>query len=228
MKLGVLLLALAVAPALAGAGGAGDARGATYGQHGMALFGGSDGLYAAHLPMFHAPHNYQVLLQIRLADKAQDAALRRRLGGGAVLWTLAPEKFEIERLAPAAARPLHGFRGELVLGHFEQGGKTEYSGVQVVIEKVLLYRQLSPQLASSASARYLQAGSGTQRFWVKQLDSRPDFDHIVAVTVAPGTPVTPVTLAKDRLAAPPASVLERSLPGARVRGTVYYGTDDLR
>ena len=70
MKKLYVLIALAIAAGMAGAANATD------GVHGMALFGGKDGRYAAHLPMFHAPHDYQVLLPIRLADKAKDAAPR--------------------------------------------------------------------------------------------------------------------------------------------------------
>jgi len=67
--------------------GASSAAPLTWGEHGMALFGGKAGLYASHLPMFHAPHDYQVLLQIHIADPKVDAALRRRLDGKTALWT---------------------------------------------------------------------------------------------------------------------------------------------
>lgn len=49
------------------------------GGHGMAVFGGREGLYASHLPMFHAPHDTQLLLRFHLADAAADRALRERL-----------------------------------------------------------------------------------------------------------------------------------------------------
>jgi hypothetical protein len=81
---------------LAGSAAAADV---TYGEHGMALFGGKEGLYASHLPMFHAPHDYQVVLQVHVADPATDAALRKRLDGKTALWTIAPK---IRALAPGA------------------------------------------------------------------------------------------------------------------------------
>ena len=40
------------------------------GGHGMAVFGGRVGLYASHLPMFHTPHDSQIVLRFRLADTA--------------------------------------------------------------------------------------------------------------------------------------------------------------
>lgn len=222
MKRLIALLVMLMSAGLAAAAGP------TYGEHGMALFGGKDGLYAAHLPMFHAPHDYQVVLRLRLADPAQDRALRERLDGKSALWTLAPEKFELDRLAPGAADPLDSFKADLVLGHFEQGGKTQYAGAGVIVEQVLLYRQLSKQAARSATARYIQLGTGAQRFLVKQIDSRPDFDHIVAIRAPRTAPTQAITVAKHALDEPAARELQQAMPGAKVIGTVYFSTADLK
>jgi len=204
------------------------AANATHGMHGMALFGGTQGLYASHLPMFHAPHDYQVVLKIRLADQAQDKALRARLNGKTALWTLAPEKFEIDRFAPGAANPLAGFKADLVLGHFEQGGATQYAGAGIIVEQVLLYRQLSAAAAQAPTARYIQLGTARQRYLVKEVDSRPDFDHIVAITAARKASTGPVSIARQALEQSSAALLQRALPGAKVIGTVYFSTEDLK
>jgi hypothetical protein len=201
---------------------------ATFGQHGMALFGGKDALYASHLPMYHAPHDYQVVMRVHLADAAQDAALRKRLDGKSALWTIAPDKFELDRLAPGAANPLRQFKADIVLGHFEQGGKTQYAGAEVVVDQVLVYRKLMPQPIIRESARYLQVGSGARRFLVKEIDSRPDFDHIVAISAKADTPAAPFSVRKQALSEPKAATLAEALPGARVLGTVYFYTDDLK
>lgn len=193
------------------------AENASYGGHGMILFGGKDGLYASHLPMFHAPHDYQVVLQLHLADQVLDTALRERLDGKSALWTMDPEKFELDRFAPGSAHPLHSFTADLVFGHFEQGGKTEFSHAAVVVDKVLLFRQLNPQVHASATAHYLPVG----RFLVKQIDSRPDFDHIVALNRAAPSPVD---LPKRGLQ-DPTPALAKSAP---VLGTIYYSIEDLR
>jgi len=220
-----LLLAAAMLPLISA-----HAAGVTYGTHGMALFGGREGLYASHLPMFHPPHDFQVLLRVRLADAKLDAELRRRLDGRTALWTIDPEKFELDRLAPGAAAPLRAFRATLVQGHFEQGGKPQYKDVGVVVDEVLLFRRLAPQTLENASARYLQVGAGRQRFLVKTIDSRPDFDHIVAYRAAPGADTASVTVAKVALQQPSARELATALevPVAAIGGTVYFYTDDLR
>jgi hypothetical protein len=193
----------------------------TYAEHGMTLFGGKDGLYASHLPMFHAPHDYQVVLQIRLADPARDRALRERLDGKTTLWTIAPEKFEIDRLAPGAGNPLKEFKADMVLGHFEQGGKVQMAGVTAIVDKVLLYRQLSPEMHQAKALRYLPVG---RHFLVKEIDSRPDFDHIVLTR---GKVDSPVSLARNGVMQPMQQAMAKA-SGAKVIGTIYFYTDDLR
>src|SRR5437868_10234533 len=90
---------------------------ASYGLHGMLLFGGADGLYASHLPMFHAPHDRQVVFALRIAEPAIERRLRWDIGARPRVWTLVPEKFELNRLAPDAADPLHSFKADVVEGH---------------------------------------------------------------------------------------------------------------
>ncbi|TFW21688.1 hypothetical protein [Duganella callida] len=211
------------------AGGAGAAD-VTYGEHGMALFGGKEALYASHLPMFHAPHDYQVILRVHVADPATDAELRKRLDGKTALWTIAPEKFELSRLAPRSAVPLRQFRADLVQGHFEQGGKTQYAASTIVVDKVLLFHKLSPERRVSDSDTYLQIGAGSQRYLVKQIDSRPDYDHIVAYRASADAPTASVTINKYGMRQPDKAELAAALhiQAQAIRGTVYFYTDDLK
>ncbi|THC45300.1 hypothetical protein [Massilia sp. Mn16-1_5] len=193
------------------------AREPSHGVHGMVLFGGSEGLYASHLPLFHAPHDNQVVLKVRFADPALERAMRTRLDGKTALWTLEPEAFALHRLAPDSARPLENFRANVVEGHFEREGVTRERDAALVVEKVLLYRTLSPQPAVQTVARYLPVG----RFLVKLVDSRPDFEHIVLL----GRPAAgPVEVAKQGVEAD-LPALARQVPAT---GTVYYETADLR
>lgn len=202
----------------------------TYGTHGMALFGGQEGLYASHLPMFHAPHDYQVILQIHLADPAVDAALRKRLDGKDALWTIDPEKFELSALAPDAKAPRKDFRADIVQGHFERGGSTQYQGAKVVIDKVLLFRQLDDQAREATLSRYMQVGSGKQRFLVKEINTRPDFDHIVAYRAEPGAPTKSFQVRKWGMQAAGNDALAMGLKTniAAIGGTIYFETEDLK
>jgi hypothetical protein len=190
---------------------------ASHGVHGMVLFGGQGGLYASHLPLFHAPHDAQVVLQLRFKDPQLDRAMRARLDGKTALWTLEPESFALRRLAPDTDTPLRGFKATVVEGHFERDGTPRVQGAELVVERVVLYRPLSPQPAVQALARYVPVGP----FLVKLVDSRPDFDHIVLLERAAGAPVA---VAKHGVEENLAD-LARQAP---VAGTVYYETADLR
>ena len=189
----------------------------SHGVHGMVLFGDRDGLYASHLPMLHTPHDNQVVLKLHFKDPEREREMRARLDGKTALWTLEPERFALHRLAPGAATPLTEFKASIVEGHFERDGTTRQREAELVVEKVVLYRTLSPQSVVQTVARYAPVG----RFLVKLIDSRPDFDHIVLLERA-------ATAAVEV----PKQGVEENLPAlanrAPVAGTVYYDSADLR
>ncbi len=200
---------------------------ASWGLHGMLLFGGADGLFASHLPMFHAPHDYHVVIALQLASPAIESAMRARLAGTPALWTLVPEKFELARLAPGAANPLVTFKADIVEGHFERGGKTIYPGVFVRVIRTERYVQLDPHARTGATAHYLPIGQGRTWFLVKEVDARPDFDHVLMLTTshAPAAVDIPV----HGIARPADSAIEALLASpSRLAGTVYYDTEDLQ
>ncbi|MES2950019.1 MAG: hypothetical protein V4858_15870 [Pseudomonadota bacterium] len=214
-----------------------------YGSHGMAVFGGRDGLYASHLPMFHAPHDAQVLLRFHLADAATDARLRAQLAQKPELWTLDPESFDLHRLQTGHADPLKQFGARFVQGHFERGGKERFAGQTVVVDEVLLFKRLElPAAVSSAPARsagrYLLLGTGREYFAVKEIDRRPDFDAIVAMLPlaaadAAAPAVKQFTVATVDLKAPTRRALQAAVK-AQVGGplqvgkTLYFETEDLK
>ena len=135
------------------------------GTHGMILFGGNDGLYGYHLAMFHAPHDRQVLIRLSAQDPALDALLR----------------FDLERLAPAAPDPLGGFKADVVHGHFERGGRTIHANVALRVERVVAFRPLAAEATKAKWLHYDIIGEGDERFLVKRIEQRPDFDQIVSL-----------------------------------------------
>jgi hypothetical protein len=75
----------------------------------------------------------------------------------------------------------------------------------------------------------MQIGSGKQRYLVKQIDSRPDYDHI-AYRAARGAAHTDITVIKRGLSQPNAAELAAAPHAQRntIRGTIYFYTDDLK
>ncbi len=94
----------------------------------MVLFG-ADRLFASHLPLCGPPHDWQVLLELEIADPALRKAVRDALADGQPL-TLEPERFDLLRLGPGADAPLRTFQGQLYRGHFECGGALWQGGVE--------------------------------------------------------------------------------------------------
>lgn len=211
---------------------------AGYGAHGMAVFGGLDGLYASHLPMFHAPHDAQVVFRFHLNDAAADAALRHQLAAKPELWTLDPQAFDLHRLAPGHAQPLTEFAARFVQGHFERGGQERYPQQTVTVDQVLLFKRLADVAHIHSAGRYHVVGAGREFFAVKTIDRRPDFDVIVAMQPMPKSVALPTTLQyvslpTDNLQAPRPAALQQALhaQGAtmlRVGPTLYFETEDLK
>ncbi len=247
---GAMAAETAVPNTVASAAAQAVAKPAGYGSHGMAVFGGRDGLYASHLPMFHAPHDAQVLLRFHLADVAVDAKLRAQLARKPELWTLEPELFDLHRLGPAQADPLKQFSARFVQGHFERGGAERFAGQTVVVDEVLWFKRLDTKPAAVSTAvhsagHYLLVGKGREYFAVKEIDRRPDFDVIVAMKplrhpLADGiaqkltvNKLPQFELATDDLQPPSVGKMQAALAhqGAAVlqpAKTLYLETDDLK
>ncbi len=207
-----------------------------WGSHGMAVFGGQEGLYASHLPMFHAPHDTQVIFRFHLQDQTIDAQLRHALAQKPELWTLDPEEFDLLRLAPAHKEPLKQFTARFVQGHFERGGKERFIGQSVIIDEVIVFHRLSMTERKLTAGRYHVIGKGSERFLIKEIDRRPDFDLIVALkpssTRALDLPKM-ITIPSGKLEAPTAqnwqSALQKQVGSAFSLGnTLYFETEDLK
>jgi hypothetical protein len=159
--------------------------------HGMALFGEST-VYASHLPMFHAPHDYQVVLELALA---KDPRVDR-----AQLHTFAPAPFVLARAEQI------GFEMtiEVFRGHFERGG-TSLGTTTARVVRVLRFAPLVAATPRPMQPRFLVFGTASEAWAVHVITTKPDFDQIVRVTVPAGMSV-PRESAVGRSATEPLAV----------------------
>ena len=231
----VHLLLVASALLLAPAARA-QAPGSSMGEHGMLLFGGGDGLFLSHLPMFHRPHDTQVVLQVHLANRQHEDELRRELAARPAVWTIVPEHFELDRLAAKAKHPIRRFNADIVSGHFERGGKTVYTGDEVIVDRVVLDHRLAPTSGPGTTLKYrvVDAGPGVQEhFLVHWIATRPDADHVLRVMTPANTRLPKqVELARgDSLSAEPqaleAALHKTGAERAHVDQSIYLETGDL-
>src|SRR4051812_34539811 len=70
--------------------------------HGMLVFGGQAGTYASHLPMFHPPHDRQLVLKISLEEVPGSNTLKAyelARSQGKTLFTIEPQTMDLEAIA---------------------------------------------------------------------------------------------------------------------------------
>lgn len=156
---------------------------ATLGVHGMVLVGRGT-LYLSHLPMFMAPHDFQVILEVSLDDDAMGRLRDSRASGPTGIYTFRPEEFHITELVSpepgGSARTRFG--GDLVRGHFEKGGQEIAEGTTVTVVDIAYFRQLDFD-SKEAELTYVLFGKGDELFLAHRVTAAPDFDQVVSVHV---------------------------------------------
>lgn len=157
--------------------------------HGMLMVG--DGpIYLSHLPMFHAPHDYQVILEVTLLKEGADPTAtytQDRAVTGERLYTVVPEPFVLtEIFAPPGTPARTSFRARLVRGHFERGGQTFMSGVTIKVTRVIMAKKLESNAPALANLKYVVFGDSSQLFAAHLIQRMPDFDHVVAARIDSG------------------------------------------
>lgn len=183
-------------------GGKADGQHDPAAVHGMALFGESE-VFLSHLPMFHSPHDYQVLLR---AELATDFRVDR-----SELHTIAPRAFELA----LAKEPGFVMTVDIYRGHFERGG-TRLGRTTARITEVIAFEKLVPTTPRPAEPSYYLFGNADEAYLVHVITSRPDFDQIVRARV-------PETLDVST----PSTITLGSVEGIEFLDEKYFETDDL-
>ncbi len=145
------------------------------GTHGMVLFGAGPRLYLSHIPMFHRPHDVQLLLAVSL-EPQEAGAVPTDFSQGT--YTVEPERFDLDALASGK---LQRFRATVYQGNFEGGGTPVAREVTVKVEAVRYQRVLSDPAPALGAPRYLVLGEGTEVYLVHVLSHAPDFDQVLRV-----------------------------------------------
>ena len=149
-----------------------------FGLHGMLLFSDGNSLYASHLPMFHKPHDVQLILRFELKDSAKQKELVDALSIGNRYWTLAPEKFDLNLLAINSKDGIWYFKADLYKDHFERNGLLMFSEQTIVVKEVLLRNQLNPELPEQTIFNRLTPTDAKRQFFVRLIQGKPGIDQI--------------------------------------------------
>ena len=96
--------------------------------HGIVLFG-KEKLYASHLPMFHAPHDKQVVFTYEVDQTIKEQIV---LNQDNQYLTFVPAPFDLNKFVAAP----FAITGDIYLGHFEKEGVLLLSGVTLKNPKI--------------------------------------------------------------------------------------------
>ncbi len=143
------------------------------GFHGMLFFGVGDTFYISHLPMFHAPHDYQAIVEVRLSPEAKARYQAAQSSGR--LFTFSPGG---NFVLPRQITGLTPISGTLFNGHFERGG-TELVQTELQLVRVVFYKKLSLRPPANAPERQVIFGNGDEYFIAREVSRRPGVDEII-------------------------------------------------
>jgi len=152
--------------------------------HAMVMFGAGSSLFLSHIPMFEAPHNRQVLLEVSAPSLAG-----KSFSDGS--FTFQPDAFSLDALVSGDLKTI---RGTVFSGNFESGGKPIASNVELTVKSIPTAAPLDPSAPAANSLEYFVMGSGQEAFLVHRISSSPDFDQVLKVSLE-GSGLTPEELA---------------------------------
>lgn len=154
------------------------------GMHGMVMFTDGVDLYASHLPLYRAPHDYQLvyiietkyktaLVQRLTQAKQQDAPLFMQN-----MVTLLPAKFDLNKLIEGQSFTIET---QMFSGHFERGGKLWLKDENFKFVRQIYKRPLA-NLSSNPSAENWQlfnTAAKQEKLFIYNIQTSPSFDAII-------------------------------------------------
>ena len=167
-------------------------------QHNQLLLGDptTDSFYLYHLPLFMNqpqvhPHNFQVIVEARLAEPEHAAALSEdRAANPRILYSVEPDSFDQTLLAfdYPGHPPLPDLGAAIYRGHLERGGVSIFGvdaagdGVKVPLQldRVVHFREFAPDAGKGTGLHYVVFG---RSMLAHALTAPPDFDQVVRVKI---------------------------------------------
>ena len=194
--------------------------------HGMLLFGQSK-IYLSHLPMFHAPHDYQVIVEAELSATGKAAYLKSLSSSPEKVYTLVPEAFVL----PEMIKNPRTFQAQIFKGHFERGGEVIADAVTVQITKVIYFKKFDLKEVKPKNGNYILFGNKDQQFLAHAITVKPDFDQIIEIESTGEEIATSKTLALDSTdnVTPLADLktYDSANMSLQTKSSLYIETDDL-
>ena len=188
------------------------------GVHGMVLMSKSSTVFAYHLPMYHEPHNVQLLYKLEVKDFNLIQVVRDN-----ELVTIKPEPFNLQRLIRGEKLTI---KADVYIGHFERDGMKVYNSIDIVFGKQLYVRELTDLEESSNQQEYeiVSYNSKDDRLFVHKLQKAPSFDHIIHIDRTAGC----LSKFTTSSAVPKRNELQFKFINCGTMKPMYYETEDFK
>jgi len=156
------------------------------GLHGMVLVTDGIDLFASHLPLYRAPHDYQLVYIVESKYKSKvikqllSASRNTASYDAAKSVTILPASFDLNKLINGKSFEIEA---QMYIGHFERGGKkwlldNKFSFVRQVHKRPLTGLQVDKSLSYSAW-KVIEKPSTVNQLFIHNIASAPSFDAIV-------------------------------------------------
>jgi hypothetical protein len=159
--------------ALNSAGSPSDGGGTRVGSHGMVVVGTPSRLLLSHIPMFHQPHDVQLILQARIE---QSSALPTTFIDK--LYTFVPDPLSLDDLRTGK---LTTMKGTVYAGNFENGG-TPLARVCVFVTGILHQHVLEAN-DKVPQPTYFAQGTLNEAVVIHRIAGAPGYDQVLVATL---------------------------------------------
>ena len=148
--------------------------------HGMLLMG-METIYAEHLPMFHQPHDYQIILELEFSKADLEQYRTSRLAfPEEFVYTIEPEVFVL----PEMVNKTKVFKANVYRGHFERGGFELLDSISLKIKQVVYYKQFDKDNPRPVDLQYILFGNMKEQFLSHLISRKPDFHEVLSVKLS--------------------------------------------
>jgi len=148
------------------------------GSHGMVLVTDGVALYASHMPLYRAPHDYQLVYLVESSVKS-DIIEHLSSNHDNNMVTILPAKFDLNTLINGASLTV---ATQFFKGHFERGGEPWLSDARFTFSKPLFRRSLSgikQPRDNIVMWKQLSTATTLTELYVHHINTRPSFDALV-------------------------------------------------
>lgn len=187
------------------------------GVHGMVLLTHRSTVYAYHLPLYHVPHNIQVLYKLEVKDVALLQMIR-----DAELVTIKPEVFNIQRLERGEEMVINA---DIFMGHFERDGMLVHQSRPLTFAKKLYARYINElDLSSNKQVYDVVDLKNNYKIYIHRIQQAPSYDHVIHIDAEASC----LSSFNTSSAVPKRSELQFKFINCGTMKPLYYETQDFQ